>query len=111
MKMEIKKCSTEVLHEALNFMHGVDIADDFQDNEELLELGARFLMEDLEEEAGRRLAKRLSGDNYIEICEIADKFNNLVLADACADFILHDAALVDWKAVWGAGQLVATVYM
>ena len=113
MKMEIKKCSTEVLHEALNFMHGVDIADDFQDNEELMELGARFLMDDLQDEAGLRLAMKLSVDNYIKISEIAEAFNNLILAEACADFILHkaEASEVDWPALLGAGQLVATVYM
>ena len=112
MKMEIKECSPEVLHEALNYMHGVDIAEDFQELGDLMEMGNRFLMDDLREEAGHRLAKKLSEDNYIEISKIADKFNDSNLAKACSEFVLHEAeaSKVDWAALWGAG-LVATTYM
>ena len=61
----------------------------------LLEIAERFLMEDLKKEASRFLAEYLNKNNYLKICQVAEKHNAELLAEKCADYIMHNEAPTD----------------
>jgi len=98
-QMEIMNCSPHVLKQVLRFMYGVNFYQGFFDYANLLEIAERFLMEDLKAEASRLLASSLNHQNYVEMSQIADKFNAKVLADRCAQFILYKALDVNWEGI------------
>jgi len=69
-KMELKDCSVEALHVAVNFMYGVNIPEDFKGHAELLHLAELFMMDNLKEVIEERLAQALTKANYLEICHL-----------------------------------------
>jgi len=98
-QMEIMNCSPHVLKQVLRFMYGVNFYQGFFDYANLLEIAERFLMEDLKAEASRLLARSLNNQNYMEMSQLAEKFNAKELAERCAQFILYKALDVNWEAI------------
>jgi hypothetical protein len=96
-------CSPEVLDEAINFMYGKDINEQFDDFAGLLDASERFMMDDFKIEIGKRMVRKvqLNKDNYMEICGLANKYKVEAVADYCADYIHFEAtsAEVDWEAL------------
>ena len=87
--MEVKEFSYEVLSVAVDFMYGIEIPEDF-DNEEdlksLVHMADLYLMEDLKDAAGFLIGKTLNQDNIFDISKFADKFGAMLLSDQCANF-------------------------
>jgi len=96
-----------VLAAAINYMYGIEVAGDFGleaagetgDMGELLELADRLLMDELKEEVQRRLARRLTVENYRNMCVLAKRHHAGALAAACARFVVEEVAEPDWAAI------------
>ena len=99
MRMNIEDCSPEVLKEAVSYMYGVDIDKDFNDLIGLLEIAERFLMEDLKEETGNRMAETVGDNNFLEFSRAADKLNLKSLIEKCVKYIMFKSRVVNWEAV------------
>lgn len=63
-KLTVTDCSAAVLAVAIDWMYGFGICEGLDELEDLLVLAARFLMEELKLEVGRRLALRVTKGNY-----------------------------------------------
>ena len=98
-EIEVKDCTPEVLTQAVNFIYGVEIEDDFTDHAGLLDIAVKFKMQDLKDEVGMLIAKELDQDNYLEIGRRAEKYEADLLAEKCARFVLHKASDVDWDEI------------
>ena len=87
--MEVKEFSYEVLSAAVDFMYGIEIPEEF-DNEEdlksLVHMADLYLMEDLKDAAGFLIGKTLNQDNVFDISKFANKFGAMFLSDQCANF-------------------------
>jgi len=96
-----------VLAAAIDYMYGIEVAGDFGleaagetgDMGELLELADRLLMDELKEEVQRRLARRLTVENYRNMCVLAERHHAGALAAACARFVVEEVAEPDWAAI------------
>ena len=107
MKMVIKKCTFEVLEQAINFIYGVDIAEDFSNLTELLEIAESFKMEGLKHAVGIRLGKKINTSNFIEFSQMAGMYNVDVLAKNCAKYFLHQEKNdVKWDEIKSLPSLV-----
>ena len=93
--MEVKEFSYEVLSAAVDFMYGIEIPEEF-DNEEdlksLVHMADLYLMEDLKDAAGFLIGKALNQDNVFDISKFADKFGAMLLSDQCANFFYDNHA-------------------
>ena len=99
-KMELKDCSAEALHVAVNFMYGVNIPEDFKEHAELLHLAELFMMDNLKEVIEERLAQALTKANYLEISQIAELYSNTSLITKCGHFVFEefgDGAEINWE--------------
>ena len=65
-RMELKECSAEALHVAVNFMYGNNVPEDFKEHGKLLHLAELFMMDNLKEVIEERLEKALTKLNYLE---------------------------------------------
>jgi len=93
-----------VVAAAVDYMYGIEVPSDFGLEAagvlgELLELADRLLMDELKEEAGRRLALRLSVDNYRDACGLAERYHAGALAAACARFVVEEVEEPDWAVI------------
>ena len=62
--MEVWECEVATLETVVAFMYGLEVPEGFLDLQGLLELGDRFLLEELKEEAGRRIAQHIDDQNF-----------------------------------------------
>ena len=62
--MEVLECEVATLETVVGFMYGLEVPEGFLDLQGLLELGDRFLLEELKEEAGRRIAQHIDAQNF-----------------------------------------------
>ena len=91
-------------------MYGVELSEDFEDLQGLLRLSDMFFMEELREEAGRRLAKGITAGNYVERSKMADTYRSANLATACGKFIVNQGeGRIDWGALEEAPRVAAAV--
>ena len=65
----------------IDFMYGVDLPEDFEDIQGLLRLSDMLFMEELWEEAGRRLAEGITAGNYVERSKMADTYMELCTSE------------------------------
>jgi len=86
--MEVGECEPATLDTVVAFMYGVEVPEGFPDLQGLLGLADRFLLEEVKEEAGRRIALQMNAQNFMTICELADLHKAKALAVACAKFML-----------------------
>ena len=99
-RMEIKECSVEALHVAVNFMYGINIPEDFKEHVELLHLAELFMLDNLKEVIGKRLAKALTKSNYLVIGQIAELYSNTNLITKCGHFVYEefgDGDEINWE--------------
>ena len=99
-KMELKDCSAEALHVAVNFMYGINIPEDFKEHGELLHLAELFMMDNLKEVIEERLEKALSKLNYLETSQLAELYSNTSLITKCGHFVFEefdDGAESNWE--------------
>jgi len=89
-KMDLKDCSVEALHVAVNFMYGINIPEDFKEHAELLHLAELFMMDNLKEVAEERLAQALTKANYLETSQIAELYSSTSLITKCGHFLYED---------------------
>jgi len=89
-EMELKECSAEALHVAVNFMYGINIPEDFKEHGELLHLAELFMMDNLKEVIEELLAKPLTKLNYLEICQLAELYSNSSLIPKCGNLIYEE---------------------
>ena len=106
-KMELKECSAEALHVAVNFMYGINIPEDFKEHGELLHLAELFMMDNLKEVIEELLAKALTKSNYLEICQLAELYSNSSLITKCGNLVYEefgDGDKINWEEM-GKGQV------
>ena len=114
--MDVKEFSYEVLSVAVDFMYGIEIPEEF-DNEEdlksLVHMADLYLMEDLKDAAGFLIGKTLNQDNVFDISKFADKFGAMLLSDQCANFFYdnHTSFGEDDFAVMKDGTVMAALAM
>jgi len=99
-KMELKECSAEVLHVAVNFMYGINIPEGFKEYDELLRLADLFMMDNLKEVIDERLAKALTKSSYLEISQLAELYSHTNLITKCGDFVFEefgDSDEINWE--------------
>ena len=107
--MEVKEFSHEVLSIAVDFMYGMDIPEDFDNEKELanlLDLAKQYLMEDLKDAVGSRIGKALSKENIMEMSKLADKYEALNLSEECAEFIIENKDAVEEEELENLGRMV-----
>ena len=95
---DVEGCFHPVLSSAVDFMYGVDIAEDTSlgDAKSLLLFADFYQMEDLKDVVVVRLiGRQLTIDNIQEICELAVKYTASKLKEVCCDFIFSDIAHKD----------------
>ena len=96
--MDVKEFSIEVLSTAVDFMYGIEIPDDFSNRDDLkslLHMADLFLMENLKDAAGSRIAKDLNMENLFEISQLAEKFRAVALSERWAEFLLANATTIE----------------
>ena len=107
--MEVKEFSHDVLSIAVDFMYGIDIPEDF-DNEKdlanLLDLAKQYFMEALKDAVGSRVGETLSKENIVETSQLADKYEALNLGEMCAEFIIENQDAVEDEEVENLGGVV-----
>ena len=114
--MEVKEFSYKVLSAAVDFMYGIEIPEEF-DNEEdlksLLHMADLYLMEDLKDAAGFLIGKTLNQSNVFDLSKLADKFGAMLLSDQCVNFFYdnHTSFEDDNFAVMKDGTVMAALAM
>ena len=63
--MEVGECEPATLDTVVAFMYGVEVPEGFPDLHGLLGLADRFLLEEVKEEAGRRIALQMNAQNFM----------------------------------------------
>lgn len=98
--MEVRDCEPATLEAVVAFTYGLEVPDEFPDLQGLLELADRFLLEELKEEAVRRIAQHIDARNYRSVCQLAELHQVKALAASCAKFVLTKLEEeVDWEAL------------
>jgi len=98
--MEVRDCEPATLEAVVAFTYGLEVPDEFPDLQGLLELADRFLLEELKEEAARRIAQHIDARNYRSVCQLAELHQATALAASCAKFVLTKLEEeVDWEAL------------
>ena len=94
---DVEGCFHPVLSSAVDFMYGVDIAEDISlgDAKSLLLFADFYQMEDLKDVVVLLIGRQLTIDNIQEICELAVKYTASKLKEVCCDFIFSDIAHKD----------------
>jgi len=101
-KMDLKDCSVEALHVAVNFMYGINIPEDFKEHAELLHLAELFMMDNLKEVVEERLAQALTKANYLEVSQIAELYSITSLITKCGHFLFEeigDGDEISWEEI------------
>ena len=107
--MEVVDGTPDTLAVIVAYMYGMDILEGFKDLVGLLHLADMFLMEELREEAGRRLALGLDHHNHLELCRLADRYRVQGLAASAATFLLTEVRAVEWEQVGRLGLVMAAM--
>ena len=100
--IELKDCSVEALHAAVNFMYGINIPEDFKEHAELLHLAELFMMDNLKEVVEERLAQALTKANFLEISQVAELYSNTSLITKCGHFLFEeigDGDEISWEEI------------
>ena len=100
--LKVDECSPHVLATVVDFIYGIGIPYDcsFEDARSLLAMADLYLMEDLKDAVGTLIATKLtSKHNILEVCELAERFNNKKLKKMCCDFIFQNLNNLDKKAL------------
>ena len=100
-KMDLKDCSVEALHVAVNFMYGINIPEDFKEHAGLLHLAELFMMDNLKEVVEERLAQALTKANYLETSQVAELYSNTSLITKCGHFLFEeiDGDEISWEEI------------
>ena len=96
--MEVKEFSFEVLSTAVDFMYGIDIPEDFYNNDvltSLLHLADLYLMEDLKDAVGFLIGKDINKENVFDTSRLADKFRAVALGEKCVEFFFDNATTIE----------------
>ena len=99
-RMELKECSVEALHAAVNFMYGINIPENFKEHGELLHLAELFMLDNLKEVVEERLAKALTKSNYLESSQQAEMYSITSLITKCGQFVYEefgDGDEINWE--------------
>ena len=96
--IELKDCSVEALHAAVNFMYGINIPEDFKEHADLLHLAEFFMMDNLKEVVEELLTKSLSKKNYLAVSHLAELYSITSLITKCGDFVFEEIGeVVSWQ--------------
>ena len=96
--LEVVEFSYAVLSTVVDFMYGIEIPEEFNDEEDLrslLRMADHYLMEDLKDAAGFKISKNLNMENVFDISKFADKFRAMLLTEQCAEFLIVNHSSVD----------------
>ena len=97
-KLEVVEFSYEVLSTAVDFMYGIEIPEEFNDEDDLrslLRMADLYLMEDLKDAAGFKISKSINMENVFDISKFADKFRAVLLSEECAKFLYDNHASIE----------------
>merc|ERR1719495_883559 len=96
--LEVVEFSYDVLSTAVDFMYGREIPEEFNDEDDLvnlLRMADHFLMEDLKDAAGFIISKSINMENVFDISKFADKFRAVLLSEECAKFLYDNHASIE----------------
>ena len=88
--IDVYECPPRVLAPTINFMYGIPLPEDFnnQDSKSLLYMAHLYDMVDLKDAVAPRIGDQLNLINILETSKMALKYNALKLTELCCDFIL-----------------------
>lgn len=96
--LEVMAFSYDVLCTAVNFMYGIEIPEEFNNEDDLMNLlhmADHFLMEDLKDAAGFKISKSINMENVFDISRFADKLRATLLSEECANFFYDNHASIE----------------
>merc|ERR1719495_28488 len=97
-KLEVVEFSYEVLSTAVDFMYGIEIPEEFNDEDDLvnlLHMADHYLMEDLKDATGFKISTNLNMENVFDISKFADKFRAVLWSEECAKFLYDNHASIE----------------
>jgi len=107
--VDIKDCESTTLATTIAFLYGVEVPPRFADSRGLLKMADMFFMEELREEAGRRLARVICERNFLELTVLAETHRSAALTAAAAKFIVNREGEVDVGVLEGLPRVTAAV--
>merc|ERR1712013_787354 len=96
--LEVVEFSYEVLSTGVDFIYGIEIPEEFNDEDDLrslLRMADLYLMEDLKDAAGFKISKSINMENVFDISKFADKFRAVLLSGECAKFLYDNHASIE----------------
>merc|ERR1719370_1634714 len=96
--LEVVEFSYDVLSTAVDFMYGIEIPEEFNDENDLrslLHMADHYLMEDLKDAAGFKISKNRNMENVFDISKFADKFRAVLLSEECAKYLYDNHASIE----------------
>jgi len=81
--------------EFVNYIYSDKISEDFSDLEELLKIGHKYEVFGLVEECSKRLSRKLTVDNVVQLGCLAESYQVSNLSDSCAEFLTENLEEVD----------------
>ena len=102
-------CESTTLATTIAFLYGVEVPPRFADSRGLLKMADMFFMEELREEAGRRLARVICERNLLELTVLAETHRSAALTAAAAKFIVNREGEVDVGVLEGLPRVTAAV--
>ena len=102
-------CESTTLATTIAFLYGVEVPPRFADSRGLLKMADMFFMEELREEAGRRLARVICERNFLELTVLAETHRSAALTAAAAKFIVNREGEVDVGVLQGLPRVTAAV--
>ena len=100
----VESCNPDVMNMVINYMYGIPldrqkVEANLEVQESLLEMSRRLLMFDLKAEVEKVLMQNVNKKNFNQMCDFAEDYDSLVLAEHCAKFIVEKNIQPDWKKV------------
>ena len=89
--IKVDECSPRVLARVVDFIYGIEIAEEdfnYEDSESLLAMADLYLMKELKDAVGSLIAsKEMNKEHILGISQMAEKYNAQKLKEMCCRFI------------------------
>ena len=97
--IKVDECSPRVLARVVDFIYGIEIAEeDFncEDSESLLAMADLYLMTDLKDAVGSLIgSKQMNKENILGIFQMAERYSAQKLKEMCCRFIFQNLQTLD----------------
>jgi len=93
-RVEIKDFRKSIVEAMAKFVYTAQIDETFEDLDQLLALGHKYLIESLVKKCGEKLARKISKDNVMNLGVMAETFSAGNLLKSCVDFVINNMELL-----------------